>query len=441
VSRRGLWRHREFRLYSLSQQTSVAGSSLTSVAVPVIAALDLHASTMQVALLAVAGRLPPLLLSLHAGALVDRVAKRPVLIACELGSALVLLTLPLVSLAATPPLWQLYMVTFTVSALGVVGSTASISWVPHLLERDRLIEANARLGAGNSAADMFGSNTGGALVALLGAARAVTLDCASYIVSALLLLRIHTPEPPPVPRDKAASMLADIRAGLAYTLRTQLVRPLVLANCATSSAMAASSAIWALYLLRNLGWTPTALGVVMGAGGIGGIAGGIAGRRLAARFGPAHVMLTALAINPVAQVPLLLAGPGLAGQVAIGTGMAVQTGCAVAHGGLQRSIRQLLAPAEMQGRAQASGSFLAFGLRPLASLLAGALATAIGLRITLSLITLALTVPFLVLWTSPVRHLHEIPNPNPTAPTRPRPASAALEPSGDHPRNHPALGP
>jgi MFS family permease len=411
VLHRGLWHHREFRLYSASQQISVAGSSITSVAIPVVAALQLHASTMQVAGLAVAGRLPPLLLSLHAGALVDRVAKRPVLIACELGSALALVTLPIASLIGHPPLWQLYLVTFTVAALGVIGSTASISWVPHLLERDRLVEANGRLGTMNSAADMIGSNTGGALVALLGGARAVSLDCVSYIVGAVLLLRIRTPEPPPPARDPTRSMTAEIRSGLAYTLRTPLVRPLVLANAATSSAMAASAAIWTVFVLRDLHWSPTVLGLVLGTGSLGGIAGGITGRRLAARFGPAPVMLTALALNPLAQCATLVAGAGRWGATMIATAMIVQTGCAVAHGGLQRSIRQLLAPPDMQGRAQASGAFIAFCLRPLAALTAGALGTAVGLRPTLGVITVALLLPLVVLWRSPVRQLDALPAP------------------------------
>lgn len=176
-------------------------------------------------------------------------------------------------------------------------------------------------------------------------------------------------------------------------------------NTATSFVLAASSALWSLYLLRELHWSPTALGIVMGAGGLGGILGALIWQPLDRRWGPGPVMLGALSLNPLAQVPLVLAGPGLGGQVAIGTGMIIQTGAAVCHGGLQRAVRQELAPDELQGRAQATGSWLAFSLRPFAALAAGALGTWLGLRPTLTLITVTLVVPFLVRWNSPVRSL------------------------------------
>jgi hypothetical protein len=125
-------------------------------------------------------------------------------------------------------------------------------------------------------------------------------------------------------------------------------------------------------------------------------------------------MLGALALNPLAQIPLVLVGPGLGGQLAIGTGMIIQTGAAVCHGGLQRAVRQELAPDELQGRAQATGAWLAFSLRPFAALAAGALGTLLGLHATLTLITAALVIPFLVLWNSPVRSLG---SDAPTSPT------------------------
>ncbi|WP_216373048.1 hypothetical protein [Streptomyces tailanensis] len=158
-------------------------------------------------------------------------------------------------------------------------------------------------------------------------------------------------------------------------------------------------------LLRELHWSPTALGIVMGAGGVGGILGALVWQPLERRWGPGKVMLGALALNPVAQIPLVVAGPGLGGQSAIGVGMVIQTGAAVCHGGLQRAVRQELAPDHLQGRAQATGAWLAFSLRPFAALAAGALGSLLGLRPTLTLITAALAVPFLVLWNSPVRAL------------------------------------
>jgi MFS family permease len=411
----GLWRHSDFRRYWGGQAVSVAGSGITTIGTSVIAVVDLHASTLQVALIAVAVKLPPLLLSLHAGVLADRYRKRPIVISCDVLCAVTLASIPLTRLVAGVTLGHLYAVAFLVSALQVVGGNASISYLPTLLRGDQLKEGNSKLAATNSLSDLAGNNLGGLLVTLLGAARAITLDTASYLICAFCLLRIRHREPEPAPRPADTSHWTEIREGLNYTLKAPLVRSIVLSNATTSFARAASSALWSLYLLRELSWSPAVLGIVMGAGGVGGFLGAVVWRPLERRWGAGPVMLTALAVNPAAQIPLIVVGPGAAGQIAIGAGMLIQTCAAVAHGGLQRSVRQELCPDHLQGRAQATGAWLAFGLRPLAALLAGALGTLVGLRPTLGAITCLLCAPFVILWRSPVRALHTIGSPTPEA--------------------------
>ncbi|WP_406145220.1 MFS transporter [Streptomyces anulatus] len=400
-----LWRHGDFRRYWGGQAVTVAGFGITTIGISVIAVVDLHASTMHVALIAVAGKLPALLLSLHAGVLADRYRKRPIIITCDVLCALTLSSIPLAQFAAQVTLGQLYAVAFLVAAFQVVGSNASISYLPTLLRGEQLKEGNAKLGATNSLADLAGNNLGGLLVTVLGAARAIALDALSYLVCAFCLLTIRHREPEPTPRRAGSSQWTEIREGLDYTLQTPVVRSIVLSNATTSFALAASSALWSLYLLRELSWSPAALGIVMGAGGIGGLVGALLWRRLERRWGAGPVMLTALAINPLAQMPLVLVGPGTAGQAVIGACLLIQTGAAVAHGGLQRSVRQELCPAHLQGRAQATGTWLAFGLRPLAAFLAGVLGTLVGLRPALGAITLLLCAPFVILWLSPARGL------------------------------------
>lgn len=403
-----LWRHTDFRRYWGGQAVTVAGFGITTIGTSVIAVVDLHASTMHVALIAVAGKLPPLLLSLHAGVLADRYRKRPIIISCDVLCALTLASVPFAQLVAEVTLGQLYTVAFLVSALQVIGSNASISYLPVLLSGKQLREGNSKLGATNSLADLAGNNLGGLLVTLLGAARAIALDALSYLICAFCLLRIRHREPDPAPRPAGTSQWTEIREGLDYTLNAPLVRSIVLSNATTSFALAASSALWSLYLLRELSWSPAVLGIVMGVGGVGGFFGAVVWRPLERRWGAGPVMLTALAVNPAAQIPLLVVGPGAAGQVAIGAGMLLQTCAAVAHGGLQRSVRQELCPDHLQGRAQATGAWLAFGLRPLAAFLAGALGTLAGLRPTLGAITCLLCAPFVVLWCSPVRALRTV---------------------------------
>ncbi|MEE1807783.1 MFS transporter [Streptomyces sp. BE133] len=214
---------------------------------------------------------PALLLSLHAGVFADRYRKRPIIISCDVLCAVTLASITVVQLVAEIALGQLYAVAFLVSAFQVIGSNASISYLPILLRGEQLKEGNSKLGAANSLADLTGNNLGGLLVTVLGAARAIALDALSYLICAFCLLRIRHREPEPAPRPAGTSQWTEIREGLDYTLKAPLVRSIVLSNATTSFALAASSALWSLYLLRELDWSPAVLGIVMG--GVAGSAG------------------------------------------------------------------------------------------------------------------------------------------------------------------------
>ncbi|MCX5008633.1 hypothetical protein OHB05_39515 [Streptomyces sp. NBC_00638] len=144
----------------------------------------------------------------------------------------------------------------------------------------------------------------------------------------------------------------------------------------------------------------TVFGVVLGLGALGAAVGALAAPSLAARHGPGPMMLAALAITPLTQIPLLLASPGLAWQFAIGTALFLQLACAAAAGTTQRSIRQIITADGMQARMQAVSTWLTSGVRPVAALLAGGLGTWTGVRPTLIVGTCLPVVPLVVLYRS-----------------------------------------
>lgn len=182
----------------------------------------------------------------------------------------------------------------------------------------------------------------------------------------------------------------------------------------------------------------TAFGVVLGIGALGAAAGALAAPSLAARYGPGPMMLAALAITPLTQIPLLLASPGLGWQFAIGGALFLQLACAAAAGTTQRTIRQVVTADGMQARMQAVSTWLTSGARPVAALLAGGLGTWIGVRPTLVAGACLLLVPLAVLYRSPLRSLLDMPSspavaspsaeavtpPTPSGPTVPHPAVA-----------------
>ncbi|MGK5543546.1 MFS transporter [Streptomyces sp. URMC 127] len=420
-----LWRHRDFVRYWSANAVDLVGSGVTSVALPMIAIVALHVSVWEASLLAFAERLPPLLFALPAGALADRYRKRPTMIGAALVSSAALAVVPLADATGCLSLELLFAVALVDSTAVVFGSTARISYLPSLLPRNRLLEANANAGAVSSLADCAGAQLGGAVVAVLGAARAVYLDVASYLLCALLLGSIRTPEPAPERPVKTPTLRSEMKEGVLYVVRHPTIRPLLVTGTAFTAVFAVLTTVWSVYLLRELHYSATALGTLLSVAALGGVAGALAVRPLVTRYGPARVMLTALAVLPITELPLLLVGPGRPGQVAIATGLFAQLAVSTIQGSTQRSIRQALCDPGMQGRMLATGQWITYGTRPLAALLAGASGTWLGLWNTLALGTAALAIPFLVLLASSIRTLHHVPGPS----IAPRPPSPEGEPA------------
>ncbi|MET9895924.1 MFS transporter [Streptomyces sp. NPDC006465] len=299
---------------------------------------------------------------------------------------------------------QLMVVAAVQGAAGVLHDAAAISLLPSLVDRLSLIQrSNSRIGGIFAVAATAGSNLGAALTALLGPARALLGGLISYLISAWCTARIQARESPRAPA-KGRRLHTEIGEGLRYVHRDHRLRTLTLVNATTSAAPALLNTLWALYLLRSLAMGTTVFGVVLGLGALGAAVGALAAPSLAERYGPGPMMLAALAITPLTQIPLLLASPGLAWQFAIGAALFLRLACAAAAGTMQRSIRQVITADGMQARMQAVSTWLTSGARPVAALLAGGLGTWTGVRPTLIVGTCLLV----VLYRSPLRSLPEM---------------------------------
>ncbi|MFJ9623324.1 MFS transporter [Streptomyces sp. NPDC101181] len=194
-------------------------------------------------------------------------------------------------------------------AAGVLHDAVAISLLPSLVEGALIQRSNSRTGALFSVASTVGSHLGAALTALLGPARALLDDVASYLVSAVCTFRIQTAEPAPE-RPESRRLREEIVEGLRFVRGDDRLWTLTLVNATTSFALSLLNALWALYLLRSLAMSATVFGVVLGLGTLGAAAGALIAPALASRYGPGPMMLTALAITPLTQLPLLLAFPG-----------------------------------------------------------------------------------------------------------------------------------
>ncbi|MBY8846243.1 MFS transporter [Streptomyces sp. SP2-10] len=410
---KSLWRHRDFRRYLTGQAASVAGSSISSMALPVLAVLHLDATPGQVAWLAFWGQLPPALLALHAGALADRHSKRRQMITGDLVSATALVTVPVAAALEELTLAQLMVVAVVHGAAGVLHDAAAISLLPTLVDRSLIQRGNSRIGGLFAIAATGGSSLGAALTALLGPARALLGDVGSYLLSAWCTARIQARETTPA-RTTQRRLRTEIAEGLRYVRDDHRLSVLTWVNATTSLALAVLNTLWALYLLRVLEMSATAFGVVLGTGALGAAAGALSAPAVARRFGPGPMMLGALALTPLTQVPLLLASPALGWEIVIGGALFLQLACAGAAGTTQRSIRQIITEDYMQARMQAVSTWLTSGARPLGALLAGGLGTWAGVRPALIAGACLLVVPLVVLARSPLRALRQMPAPPPT---------------------------
>jgi MFS family permease len=399
-----LWSHGDFMWLWAGQSVSLVGSNISYLALPLTALLVLHATPFQLGLITMLGGLPYLLVSLPAGLVVDRSRKRVVLILCDVGRAAILASVPVAVMLHRATLGQMYVVAAATGTLSVFFDAAYMSYPAVLLDRDRLVEANAKVGTSVSFAQTAGPMVGGWLVELLGAARAVAADAISFAVSAATLLAIRHREARPQRQERTATQFwKELREGLGLVAADPMQRALTISNSINNFSMVGATTIWLYYVVRHLHWTSGSIGLVLGLSAIGGIVGSLLVRPLVGRFGVIRVMLVTQLFYGPGEMVVFAVRPGLTGQIVVAIGFFALMFASAIYIASQLSFRQLTCPTGLLGRMNASVRWLQWGLRPLAGVLAGTLAAQTGVRTALFAFTLGLFVGPLFLWLSPIR--------------------------------------
>lgn len=379
---KGLWRHPDFlRLWS-AQAVSLLGSGLG--ALPFAAIFFLDASGQEMAILVAATTLPALAFGLFAGAWADRLRRRPLLIAADLGRAAALLTLPAAAAFDALAMPQLYAVALVAGTLDTLFAVASISYLPTLVPRERLVEANSKLTASASVAEAGAFSVGGWLVQLFGAMTAVVADALSFLFSATMLARIRTPEARPTP-ERQPRVLQEVGDGARAVVRDGRLAGLAASGIAQGLAGGLISSVILLFGNRELGLSAAALGMIFGVGGVTALAGSLAAGRLTARFGIGRALLGAEAIGSLGILFIVFAGgsPWAAGALLVASQLVSDPARAVRDVGAV-SVRQVAAGQQLQGRVNATFHVAELGAMLVGAGLAAVLAPMIGLRATLA---------------------------------------------------------
>jgi MFS family permease len=378
-----LWRHRNFVLLWSGQSVSEVGSSVTVLALPLTAVVALRATTFQIGLLTSASTLAFALIALPAGALVDRWAKRRLMIWCDVARLVIIGSVPLAAVLGLLTLGQLYAVAVTAGVATVFFDVAYQSYLPVVVDRDHLVEGNGKLGATQAFAQVTGPGLGGALAGLIGAARALTADALSYAVSVASLLAINVQEDAPRTKDAPRPTLrADIAEGLSFVLRHPVLRKIVACTGTANLFGSMGTALEIVFLIRVLRIRPADTGLLIAVASLGGVAGGLLAGRLGRRIGTARIIWYSLLVLSFPELLIPLAAPGWR-VAAFPVGMAFYAFGGVVYNVAQVSYRQSICPPRLLGRMNAAVRWVVWGTIPLGGVLGGALGTLAGVRVTL----------------------------------------------------------
>jgi MFS family permease len=401
-----LWHNSDFMKLWVGQTISLFGSRFTGLALQFIGAVTLKASPAEMGVLAAVDTAPYILVGLFAGVWVDRHWRRPVLIAGDLGRALLLATIPVAALTGTLSMSQLYLVGFLTGALAVFFDVAYQSYLPTIVDRGQLVEGNSKLATSASAATAAGLSVAGVVIQAITAPMAIVLDVLSYVASAVCVSLIRRREGQLGLADEP--MLAQVREGAGVVFGSPLLRPTV--GCLATSNLA-SSVFFALYILfgtRELGLGPAALGLVYGIGCVGATAGGLLATWTATRLGIGLTILCSALLGGLEVLPAALATPSLAVPLLLAASLIGNFGWSI-YNASTASLRQAITPSLLLGRVSATSGFIISGMLPLGGLVGGALGQTLGLRSAIVLAACASMLSFLWILFSPVRSLDQLP--------------------------------
>jgi MFS family permease len=383
-ARGALWSQSDFLRLWCAQTVSSFGARITRTALPMAAILAINASPLSLGILSALSQAPALVVGLLAGGFVDRTSRRKILIASDLLRAALLLTVPVAAILHRLTMPELYAVATIVGGLSVLFEIADHAYLPSLIGQADLIEGNTKLNLTDSIAEIGGPAVGGLLVQLLTAPIAIVANAITYLISAFFLSGIAKSEAPPDHTSERVSLLQDLAAGARAIFHDEIVRSLFLMFAILPLFGSFFAALYTFYAIRILGLSPTMLGVTIGVGGVGAIAGAAIAPMISRRIG----IGPAIIVTSLAGTLFYLLVPLARGSTTTATAMLM----AAQFGGdalmvvavvLATTVRQTSVPNQVLGRVAAAFQAAAGLCGVTGALLGGFLGGLIDARATL----------------------------------------------------------
>jgi MFS family permease len=402
--RGGLLRQRNFRLFWSGESISEVGNSVTIVVIPLVAIDTLHTSTFIVTLLTAMVWMPWVIIGIPAGAWVDRLPPRRVLLVCDAISAAVYASVPVAAWCGVLTVAQLIAVTLIAGAAAVFFNSAYQVLLPGVVDEADLTEANAKLLGSREVAQIGGPGLGGLLAQAAGPVTGLLADAASFVVSFCCLTAMR----PPRDRRSGGAAAGGVLDGLRFAWRDPYVRAMTAFSSAGNLALTGVDALLVVFLVRTLGLSSAVAGLVMATMAVGGVLGSLVARPLGRRFGTARALMYVVPAGGCFTLLLPLAdkGPRLAfASVAM---MCSGSGIVISNV-IVDSFMQAYVPPDIFGRVTSATWAIGFAMMPIGALLAGVLATALGIRTALWILTALIAASGLTFLLTPMRRLRDLP--------------------------------
>ncbi|HSR22577.1 MAG TPA: MFS transporter, partial [Candidatus Eisenbacteria bacterium] len=379
------WRLSGFRFFWLGQSLGVFGGQISEFTIPSVAILVLRADPVAVGGLRAVQLLPYLIFGLLIGALSDRTSRRRLILAAAMGRALVLASIPVAAALHGLSLSLLYLVAVVHGTLSVVFNVTCQAYLPELVERPQLADANVSLQFSRSAIEIGSPAVSGLMIQWLGAANAVVADALSHLSAVLAISRL-----PASPASRTASagrwwsLGRQIREGLALVLREPTIRAVTATSTSLNFGYSMAQAVLLLFAYRELRLSPAVVGSLLALGSLGFVLGAAMASPLSRRFGLERMLGASGLMIGVGLLVLPLAGLGPAGPLLVTSQFLVSMQFPM-YNANQITLRQQRTPIQLQGRVNATVRTVGMGFVPVASALAGLLGVRLGLAPTIAI--------------------------------------------------------
>ena len=402
--RGGLLRQRNFRLFWAGESISEVGNSVTIVVIPLVAIDTLHTSTFIVTLLTATVWLPWVVIGVPAGAWVDRLRPRSVMLASDVVSAAAYVSVPVAAWCGVLTVAQLIAVTLVAGAASVFFNSAYQVLLPGVVDEADLSEGNAKLLGSREVAQIGGPGLGGLLAQAAGPVTGLLADAVSFAVSFCCLTAMQ----PPRDRRSGGPAAGGVLDGLRFAWRDPYLRAMTAFSSLGNLALTGVDALLVVFLVRTVGLSSAAAGLVMASLGVGGVLGALVARPLGRRFGTARALLTVIpgGLCFALLLPLADKGPRLAFAC---VAMVCSGSVVVIANVIVDSFMQAYVPPDIFGRVTSATWAVMFAMMPVGALLAGVLATALGVRSALWILTALIAASGLAFLLTPMRHLRDLP--------------------------------